>query len=66
MNWANHPQQTSRSCSDAHRVDNIIPQATDLYFDGRTCDCKKLLFYIEPCNCPNGGPGTLKSKPNEG
>lgn len=66
MNWANQPPQIDRKvCGDAHRVDNTIPQSTDLYFDNRICDCGRLRFYIEKCTCPSGGPGTLKSKPNE-
>lgn len=66
MNFANQSQQTTRVCADAHRVDGIIPQITDLYFDQRRCDCGKLFFYKEKCTCPSNPHFDLKSKPYEG
>ena len=53
-------------CREAHKIDGIIPQKTDLHFDGRTCDCGKIIFYKERCGCPANVTPTydLKSKPN--
>lgn len=54
-----------RLCRDAHRVDGIIPQEFNIEFDGRSCECGKILFYAEACGCPSSKDGKkLKSNPN--
>lgn len=58
-------EQNNTPCKEAHRINNIIPGPNDLHLAGQNCDCGRIAFYLEKCNCPNGGPGTLKSKPNQ-
>jgi hypothetical protein len=54
----------NKPCKDAHKVDGVIPQPNDLQFDGRTCECGKLIFYKEMCTCPSNPHEVLKTKPN--
>lgn len=60
-------QQTPppRPCKEAHKVDGNIPNENDIQFDGRTCECGKLLFYAQLCDSCGGKKMKLKSKPNE-
>ena len=54
----------NKPCKDVHKVDGVIPQPNDLQFDGRTCECGKLIFYKEMCTCPSNPHEVLKTKPN--
>ncbi len=38
-------------CKEAHKVNGIIPQITNIEFDGMTCECKKFLYKKELCGC---------------
>ena len=57
--------QNNQTCREAHKIDGVIPQEKDIHLAGRNCDCGRISFYVQSCNCPNGGQGALKSKPNE-
>lgn len=37
----------------AHVIDGTIPTPADQHFDGRTCDCNKLIWRWEQCECGN-------------
>lgn len=38
-------------CIEAHTIDGKIPEPADGHFDGRICDCAKLIWKFEECNC---------------
>jgi hypothetical protein len=52
-------------CRDAHRVDGLIPGLLDVQFDGRACDCGRVIFFAEQCGCAANPHMELKSRPNE-
>lgn len=52
-------------CRHEHLVNGIVPPMYDESYDGKICDCGRIKFYKEDCNCP-GSPGwQIKTKPNE-
>ncbi len=57
---------SQQPCKGAHRVNGVVPQKKQLEYDGKVCDCGKLIFYKERCNCPSHVTPSydLKSKPN--
>lgn len=54
---------TVRPCKIAHTIDGVMPTTRDIHFDGRTCDCGKLIHYKELCGCDQKR-WDLKSKEN--
>lgn len=60
----NYMEQTEIKCREFHGINGKMPMAHELQFDEQTCDCGKIIFYKEKCNCPNNPHYDLKSKPN--
>ena len=52
------------ACKTFHGIGGVLPQKMDIHFDGKTCDCGKLLFYAEMCGCPSNKHLELYSKEN--
>lgn len=50
-------------CAGGHRVDGIIPKIEDYQYNGRTCDCGRLLYKVEGCSC--SGNKELHAHPNQ-
>lgn len=59
--------EETKLCTPYHTINGVVPEINDLHFDQMICDCKRVLFFSERCNCPAAEVGTyeLKSKPNE-
>lgn len=54
-----------KRCKGFHGINGIMPEGSDIKFDGITCDCGKIIFYKEQCGCPGSVDGfLLRSKPN--
>lgn len=53
-----------KKCPLIHQIDGRTPESTDTHLEGRTCDCGKLIFFLEPCGCPGAKHDELKSQPN--
>jgi len=51
-------------CKKAHTIGGVMPESTDIQYDGLTCDCKKLIHYAELCQTCVGMKKLLKSKEN--
>lgn len=52
-------------CKTGHVIDGIVPLERDNQYDGRTCDCQRLIYYSEACSCSDGGGYKLRSRANE-
>jgi len=60
-------QQQNIPCREVHKVNGVVPTSDMLDLDGKTCECGKLVFYKQRCNCPANVTPTyeLKSKAND-
>lgn len=60
-------QNQEKPCREVHMINGVVPKSDDIQFDQMTCDCKRLIFYKQRCNCPANVQATfeLKSRPNE-
>lgn len=56
--------EDERTCREAHKIGSVIPSLNNVEFDGKTCNCGKILFVAEQCACPNNPHLELRSKPN--
>lgn len=54
----------NKTCTDAHKVGDIIPQLLDLKFANMTCNCGKILYVEEECGCPTNKHMEIRSKEN--
>lgn len=52
-------------CANGHSVDGVPAGKYDEILNGKTCDCKRVVFSWEPCTC-DGGRSILKHKPVNG
>lgn len=51
-------------CRAGHAVNGIVPGEQDLEYDGKVCDCGKIVFFKERCGCPHKEEYTLKTREN--
>jgi hypothetical protein len=61
MNMIEYIRPKNTPCLDAHRIDGIIP-VDQMEFDGRTCDCGKLIFHVEDCGCGGNKTKQLRAE----
>ncbi len=64
MNFTEQKPQEQLKCREYHGIEGKLPTKEDVHFDGKTCDCGKIIFYAEMCGCSTPHL-ELKSKPNE-
>ena len=55
----------NRPCRESHRVNGVIPQITNIEFDGMTCECGKFKYLAQWCGCPGNNHQELKQYENE-
>ncbi len=46
-------QSEEIKCKNAHVINGVIPGENDLQYDNQICDCRKIIYHKEPCNCTN-------------
>ena len=58
-------QNQEKPCREVHKVNGVVPTSDMVDLDGKNCDCGRLTFYKQRCNCPSNVEPTyeLKSRP---
>ncbi len=64
MNFSNNTVKKTEPCKIEHGINGMKPAETDLQYDGKTCDCGKLVYHLEECGCPGKKHMLLKEKEN--
>ena len=52
-------------CREVHVVNGEIPTSDRIDLDGKTCDCGRLMFVKQRCNCPANVTPTYELKSQE-
>lgn len=60
----NATQSQDIPCKNGHSINQVVPNIYDESVDGKVCDCGKMIFFKDHCNCPNSPGWKMTTKEN--